>query len=52
MIVGFTAILWSGHIFVILMVIIMQTVIFKEVIDLVREPWPNNRLPWFRTISW
>lgn len=52
MILSFMAILWAGHIFVILMVIAIQIIVFKEVIDIAREPWHHNRLPWFRTISW
>jgi hypothetical protein len=52
MITGFLGIISSGHIFVILMVVCIQTMVFKEVIAIAHVPSKEKKLPWFRLINW
>jgi CDP-diglyceride synthetase len=52
MISGFLAVLASGHLSVILMVIVVQTMVFKEVISIAHVPSKEKKLPWFRLINW
>jgi phosphatidate cytidylyltransferase len=52
MISAFFLIMAAGHFWVVLMVIGIQTVIFKEVISIAHVPAKERKLPWFRTINW
>lgn len=52
MIASFVSIIAAGHQYVILMAVLIQMTVFKEVIDIAHQPWHQKKLPWFRTISW
>jgi len=52
MIGGFFAILALGHIWVILLVEIIQTLVYKEVIAIAHVPSKEKKLPWFKTLNW
>lgn len=42
----------SGQLWVILMILLFQTLIFKEVIAIAHVPSKEKKLPWFRLINW
>jgi len=53
MIFGFLLTVAMGHLFVILTVLLIQTLVFKEVIALASAPKNEDRkLPWSRTLNW
>ncbi|KAG0163251.1 hypothetical protein DFQ28_011660 [Apophysomyces sp. BC1034] len=52
MIGTFFAILASGHIWVILMVVAIQTIVYNEVIHIAEVPAKERSLKWFKTMSW
>ncbi|ORX44618.1 phosphatidate cytidylyltransferase [Hesseltinella vesiculosa] len=52
MIGGFFAVLASGHVWVVLMVMAMQTMIYKEVIHIAEPTAKERQLLWFKTMSW
>jgi phosphatidate cytidylyltransferase len=52
MIFGFFAVIASGHLSVIVMVVSIQTIVFKEVIAIAHVPSKEKKLPWFRVINW
>ncbi|KAI8388405.1 cytidylyltransferase family-domain-containing protein [Radiomyces spectabilis] len=52
MIGTFFAILASGHIWVILMVVAIQTIVYKEVIQIAQVPAKERSMRWFKTMSW
>ena len=52
MIFGFFAILALGHIWVILLVVVIQTLVYKEVIAIAHVPTKDKKLPWFKTLNW
>ncbi|KAJ3267689.1 hypothetical protein HK104_005704 [Borealophlyctis nickersoniae] len=52
MIFGFLAILMAGHVWVVLLVVATQTLVYKEVISIGIVPSKERRLPWNRTIHW
>ncbi len=52
MIAAFLILILAGHLYVVLLVCILQTMIFKEVIGLAHIPYKQKNLPWFRTFSW
>ena len=52
MIFGFFAILALGHMGVILLVIVIQTLVYKEVIAIAHVPTKEKKLPWFKTLNW
>ncbi|KAJ1972305.1 phosphatidate cytidylyltransferase [Dimargaris verticillata] len=52
MIGGFFAIIASGPIAVILMVLGIQILVFKEVISLASMPNRERKLPWARALNW
>lgn len=52
MITIFTGLLMAGHLAMVLMVISIQTLIFKEVIGIAHMKYKERKLPWFRTINW
>lgn len=52
MIGAFFTILASGHLWVILMVMTIQTVVFGEVILIAQGPAKERQMRWYKTISW
>lgn len=52
MIFGFFAILALGHIWVILLIVVIQTLVYKEVIAIAQVPSKEKDLPWFKTLNW
>lgn len=52
MIAMFLALLASGHLAITLMVVGIQTAIFKEVISIAHLRSKEGHLPWFRTLNW
>lgn len=52
MILGFFAILAAGHIWIIALVVVIQVLTFKEVINLAAEPSREKNLPWVRSLNW
>ncbi|CAG8583682.1 20199_t:CDS:2 [Dentiscutata erythropus] len=52
MIGGFFALLSTGHSFVVILVVIIQTLVYKEVIALAHVPSKEKKLPWFKTLNW
>ncbi|CAI2177271.1 14595_t:CDS:2 [Funneliformis geosporum] len=52
MIFGFFAILALGTIWVILLVVVIQTLVYKEVIAIAHVPSKEKKLPWFKTLNW
>jgi phosphatidate cytidylyltransferase len=52
MIAGAAVIVASGHLSVILMIVVIQTMVFKEVIAIAHVPSKEKKLPWFRVINW
>ncbi|CAG8463314.1 11682_t:CDS:2 [Ambispora gerdemannii] len=51
MIGGFFAAIAAGHVWVIILVVAIQTMVYKEVIAL-GVPSKEQKLPWFRTLNW
>jgi CDP-diglyceride synthetase len=52
MIGGFFACFAAGPIFVILLVVMVQGLVYKEVIFLAAVPSKEKKLPWFRSMNW
>lgn len=52
MILMFAAIIYIGHIGLLLLVVLLQTLVFKEVISIAHVPSKEMKLPWFRTLIW
>ncbi|KAJ3092543.1 hypothetical protein HK102_006096 [Quaeritorhiza haematococci] len=52
MVSGFLAFLFAGHIWIVLLVVAVQTQIYKEVISIAHVPSKEKKLPWFRAINW
>ncbi|KAI9315916.1 cytidylyltransferase family-domain-containing protein, partial [Dichotomocladium elegans] len=52
MIGAFFTILASGHLWVILMVIAIQTIVFGEVVLIAQGPAKESQLRWYKTMSW
>ncbi|KAI9011973.1 cytidylyltransferase family-domain-containing protein [Phycomyces nitens] len=52
MVGSFFAILASGHLWVILMVIAIQTLVYSEVIEIAQVPARERNMRWYRTMSW
>ncbi|RHZ84449.1 hypothetical protein Glove_81g29 [Diversispora epigaea] len=52
MIGGFFAALAAGHFFVIFLVVLIQTLVYKEVIALAHVPSKEKKLPWFKSLNW
>jgi len=52
MVTGFIGIILAGHIWVILLVILIQTLVYKEVISIAHVPSKEKKLPWFRALNW
>ncbi|KAF9584688.1 hypothetical protein BGW38_005565 [Lunasporangiospora selenospora] len=52
MIGGFFACVAAGPLFVILLVVMVQGLVYKEVINLAHVPSREKKLPWFRTMHW
>ncbi|CAO3580241.1 unnamed protein product [Absidia cylindrospora] len=52
MIGSFFTILASGHIWVILMVIVIQTIVYNEVVQIADGPAKERNVKWFKTMSW
>lgn len=52
MIILFTILLLAGHLPIVLMVVGIQTAIFKEVISVAHLKYKERKLPWFRTLNW
>uniref|UniRef100_A0A1D1YK17 Phosphatidate cytidylyltransferase n=1 Tax=Anthurium amnicola TaxID=1678845 RepID=A0A1D1YK17_9ARAE len=52
MIFGFFAILALGHMGVIFLVIVIQILVYKEVIAIAHVPSKDKKLPWFKTLNW
>ncbi|CAB4383070.1 unnamed protein product [Rhizophagus irregularis] len=52
MIFGFFLILGLGHIWVIFLVVVIQTLVYKEVIAIAHVPSKEKKLPWFKTLNW
>ncbi|KAJ3108499.1 hypothetical protein HDU96_007512 [Phlyctochytrium bullatum] len=52
MVGGFVGILLAGHIWVVLLVVVIQTMVYKEVISIAHIPSKQKKMPWFRTMNW
>ncbi|KAL1923900.1 uncharacterized protein VTP21DRAFT_6935 [Calcarisporiella thermophila] len=52
MIAGFLLIVSMGHVWVILLVEIIQTLVYKEVITLASQKSKDRKLPYFKVLSW
>ena len=52
MILVFAGILLAGHLAIIIMVLAIQTCVFKEVIAIAHQKSKEKQLPWFRTTMW
>ncbi|RUS15414.1 CDP-diacylglycerol synthase-like protein 1 [Endogone sp. FLAS-F59071] len=52
MIASFFGIIGTGHMAVIMMVVVIQTLVYKEVIQLAQMPSREKKLPWFKTMNW
>ncbi|KAG4303993.1 hypothetical protein PORY_002646 [Pneumocystis oryctolagi] len=52
MIFGFLAIVAAGHIWIIVLLTIIQVIVFKELIAIVNISDKEKKLPWFRTLNW
>jgi phosphatidate cytidylyltransferase len=52
MIGGFFACVAAGPAFVILLVVMVQGLVYKEVIYLANVPSKEKKLPWFRSMNW
>lgn len=52
MIIGFSLILMAGHPCVILLVVLIQTLVYREVISIGIGPIKERQLPWFRSLHW
>lgn len=52
MIAGFFVTLAGGHIWLIALVVLIQVLAFKEVINLATEPSREKKLPWGRSLNW
>lgn len=52
MVLGFFFIIFSGHFYIIALVLALQILIFKEIIAIARVPSQEKKLPWFRVVNW
>lgn len=52
MIGTFFLILASGHVWVIMMVIAISTVVYNEVLQIAQAPAKDSNFRWFKTMSW
>jgi phosphatidate cytidylyltransferase len=52
MIGGFFGCVAAGPAFVILLVVLVQGLVYKEVIFLAAVPSREKKLPWFRAMNW
>ncbi|CAG8719387.1 13548_t:CDS:10, partial [Cetraspora pellucida] len=52
MIGGFFICLALGHSMVVILVVIIQTCVFREVIALTHVPSKEKKLPWFKSLNW
>lgn len=52
MIGGFFGCVAAGPVFVILLVVLVQGLVYKEVIFLAAVPSREKKLPWFRAMNW
>lgn len=52
MIGGFFLIIAAGHIYIIGLVVLIEILAFKEVINLAAKPSVEKKLPWGRTLNW
>jgi CDP-diglyceride synthetase len=48
----FTAIILMGHMVVVLLTLLTQIAVFKEVISIAHLQSKERHLKWFRTIAW
>ena len=48
----FTIIILMGHLVVVLLTLLTQIVVFKEVISIAHLQSKERHLKWFRTIAW
>lgn len=52
MVSSFVGIILAGHLYVILLVLLIQATTFKEVISIAHIPSKEKKLPWFRSLNW
>jgi len=52
MVFAFFLVIFSGHLSIIGLVLIIQILIFKEIIAIAHYPSQEKKLPWFRLINW
>lgn len=54
MIASFSAILYGGHLYAWILVVVLQTLIFKELVNVRYRAAAEKNIPWFRSIqaSW
>ncbi|KAK9763574.1 phosphatidate cytidylyltransferase [Basidiobolus ranarum] len=52
MIAAFFVIIAAGHLYVVMLVMVLQNLVYKEVISLSHEPNKERKLPWFRALHW
>nr|CCA13890.1 phosphatidate cytidylyltransferase putative [Albugo laibachii Nc14] len=52
MIALFSAILYGGHLYAWILVVVLQTLIFKELVNVRYRAAAEKNIPWFRSIQW
>ncbi|KNE67458.1 hypothetical protein AMAG_11920 [Allomyces macrogynus ATCC 38327] len=52
MVAGFFGVLFAGPLWVIMIVLVLQLAVFREVIQIAHVPSKEKKLPWFRVINW
>ena len=52
MLMGFLTILYLGHFYIIALVVVMQLMVYREVIAIGIGPTQARNLPWFRGVHW
>lgn len=52
MMAAFAGIIMTGHLAVILLIVLVQIAVFKEVISIAHLQSKERHLKWFRTIAW
>jgi len=52
MVLAFFMIIFSGHLSIIALVLVIQILIFKEIIHIAHYPSQEKKLPWFRVVNW
>ena len=49
---GYVAIILAGHVWVIALICVIQTIVYREVISICIVPSQERKLPWLRALHW